>query len=220
MSVPLPKWAEGLGKPVQTSVPLPKWAEGLGTPVSELVTRELGKEIDLDSLDEEEIEDIQEYYEGSPKDIQWDFKHFKPSEFASKGNGQVKVSGRMVAALDSVREQLGLPIKITSGHRDEKHNKKVGGAKNSRHVEGDAVDINLADYDDQTRSILMRLLRKAGFTSFGSYSKSPNMLHADMRPSFAKWHYGRGGHPKWYQDGMQEGPMSLSELDPVDLKKV
>lgn len=43
--------------------------------------------------------------------------------------------------LQPAREQLGATIVITSGYRSEKVNKAVGGAKNSQHKEGKAVDI-------------------------------------------------------------------------------
>ena len=43
--------------------------------------------------------------------------------------------------LDPVRERYGKPIIVTSGYRSEKLNRAVGGAKNSQHVTGQAVDI-------------------------------------------------------------------------------
>lgn len=42
--------------------------------------------------------------------------------------------------LQPIRHALG-PIKITSGYRPEKLNKKVGGKHNSQHIIGEAVDI-------------------------------------------------------------------------------
>ena len=43
--------------------------------------------------------------------------------------------------LDKVREIYGKPIKVNSGFRSKLVNKKVGGASNSQHTKGEAVDI-------------------------------------------------------------------------------
>lgn len=43
--------------------------------------------------------------------------------------------------LDKVREVYGKPIKVNSGYRSKLVNKKVGGASNSQHTKGEAVDI-------------------------------------------------------------------------------
>lgn len=162
-----------------------------------------------DSIDTTESEDIPDFFEGDPKEIKgWDFTYFKPHEFASKGNGQVKISGKVVQGLDNVRSIVGHPIRITSGYRDEKHNHRIGGATKSQHVEGTAVDINLNGLDEEQRTSLMIELIKQGFTSFGSYTRSPNMLHADMRRGKAKWHHGKGSHPTWFTRALKEGGWS------------
>lgn len=207
-----PKWLEAY--PVAQNKK-PEWLSAY--PTSEISVESGDKQWDsLDSfldaqealdVDVAEQEDLVGFYEGKPSEISWDFKHFKPSEFASKGNGQVKVAAHMVASLDSVREQFGKPIKVTSGYRDKGHNHKVGGAKNSRHMHGDAVDINIASYSEEERTLLMQLLRQEGFTAFGSYTNSPNMLHADKRGYNAKWHHGRGGHPEWFKRGLVGEPV-------------
>ena len=47
--------------------------------------------------------------------------------------------------LQPVRSQYGNAIKVTSGFRNERLNKIVGGAKNSQHVKGEAADIVCQD---------------------------------------------------------------------------
>lgn len=150
-------------------------------------------------------------YLGRPEDItDWQGRFFHPQEFASRGNGEVNVEARMVRTLDSVRSEFGYPITITSGYRDPAHNAMVGGATNSQHMHGIAVDIDLGNMDSDTRYILMMLLIRHGFTSFGSYSRHPDMLHADMRERAATWHHGAGRHPEWFlralsDSGWQQG---------------
>lgn len=103
----------------------------------------------------------QERFVGHPNEIKgWTAKYFQPREFASKGNGLVDVDVFLVARLDAVREELGLPIRITSGYRDPAHNAHVNGAKNSQHMHGMAVDIDISGYDSATRYRLLILLVK------------------------------------------------------------
>lgn len=47
--------------------------------------------------------------------------------------------------LDKAREQLGMPITVTSGYRSEKVNKAVGGVGASQHTKGEAVDLVCRD---------------------------------------------------------------------------
>lgn len=144
-------------------------------------------------------------YSGTPQSLQgWPYRHFTPWEFASKGNGMVVVKVRMVEALDRVRHRFGRPMIITSGYRDPAHNARVGGAPRSRHMVGDAVDLNLAGFSNAERQRLMSLLLEEGFTSFGSYGRSPTMLHADMRPHAAIWRHGGGDYPAWFRNALRD----------------
>ncbi len=72
-----------------------------------------------------------------------DIKHFKPVEFTCKCEGlcdhPVVISMALVAKLDKIREEIGTPMKINSGTRCERHNKKVGGKQRSAHMPKDQV---------------------------------------------------------------------------------
>lgn len=46
--------------------------------------------------------------------------------------------------LDPLREFIGEPIYVNSGYRCKELNDKVGGAKNSQHMKGEAVDITVS----------------------------------------------------------------------------
>ena len=78
-------------------------------------------------------------------------KWFKEKEFACKCCGQLpplareNVKALVSEVLDSVREKLGMPIVVNSGYRCEKHNKDVGGVKNSQHLKGEAADLICSD---------------------------------------------------------------------------
>lgn len=143
------------------------------------------------------------HYTGFPHQItDWTAEHFSPHEFASKGNGKVHVSRRMIDALDQVREAVGHPLRITSGYRDPQQNRRVGGARQSRHMVGDAVDIDITGLSDTQRYFLMWHLLAQGFTSFGSYEKS--FIHADMRPLARVWHHGAGTYPNWFLAALKD----------------
>ena len=78
-------------------------------------------------------------------------KWFKEKEFACRCCGQLpplareNVRALVSEVLDPVREKLGMPIVVNSGYRCEKHNKDVGGVKNSQHLRGEAADVTCAD---------------------------------------------------------------------------
>ena len=72
-----------------------------------------------------------------------DTKNFKVSEFACKcGCGKKDIDQRVMDMAQVIREALGVPVHINSGCRCEKHNKSVGGVKNSKHVLGKAADLS------------------------------------------------------------------------------
>jgi len=49
--------------------------------------------------------------------------------------------------LDPLRRYLKRPIRITSGYRSDKVNRKVHGSKNSRHMTGEAADFKIEGLD-------------------------------------------------------------------------
>ncbi|MEO0995488.1 MAG: D-Ala-D-Ala carboxypeptidase family metallohydrolase [Pseudomonadota bacterium] len=152
-----------------------------------------------------EAEAASGFYSGTAWYVRgWGSRYFLPAELASRGNNRVWVSKAMIAALDRVRAEVGHPIRILSGYRDPSHNRRIGGAPNSRHIVGDAADIDLSRYDEWARYALLWHLIDNGFTSFGTYGDRPNMLHADMRPRAAIWRHGGGLHPDWLRRALAE----------------
>lgn len=133
----------------------------------------------------------------------WQARHFTPGEFASKGDGRVRITANLLGSLDTVRHRLSKPTRILSGYRDPAHNARVGGARLSRHLISDAVDIDLRRYGAKDRYRLAWLLLEGGFTSFGTYGHIPFLLHADQRPKAAIWRYGGGDHPDWLRRALR-----------------
>ena len=71
-------------------------------------------------------------------------KHFKRSEFACKcGCGFDTIDTELLDILNDLRAHFDRPIVISSGCRCETHNEKEGGASNSQHLYGRAVDLRV-----------------------------------------------------------------------------
>lgn len=100
--------------------------------------------------------------------------HFKFKEFASQGNRWIKVSRELVRGLELYRELVGGPVRVVSAYRDPAHNTKVGGAKSSQHLHGNAVDLDPA----QGENAVKRLER---FSGIGIQKASGLVRHVDVR---------------------------------------
>ncbi len=79
--------------------------------------------------------------------------------------------------LDVARRTAGTSFRITSGVRCESHNDAVGGASNSSHVGGWAVDISTPD--SRSRSKMIKALREVGFNRMGI---ADTFIHVDIDP--------------------------------------
>jgi uncharacterized protein YcbK (DUF882 family) len=74
--------------------------------------------------------------------------NFSKSEFACKcgcgfGAKDGDVSAGLVVLLEKIRQDVGGPVRLTSGCRCEKHNRDVGGVDHSVHTLGEAADIQV-----------------------------------------------------------------------------
>lgn len=109
--------------------------------------------------------------------------HFSRSEFRCPHCGAGTVSPQLLAILESVRARAGgRPLSIVSGFRCVPHNTAVGGAKDSRHIHGDAADIpsNVVRIDGA---------RAAGAVGVG-LTKEGWVVHVDWRPGGpVQWTY-------------------------------
>ena len=72
-----------------------------------------------------------------------DTKNFNVSEFTCKcGCGYNIIDQRVIDMCQIIRDALGVPVRVNSGCRCEKHNKAVGGTKGSFHTKGKAADLS------------------------------------------------------------------------------
>lgn len=105
----------------------------------------------------------------------WDgLKHFSPQEFYCSCCGREAMQDEFIQRLEKAREIAGVPFRINSGFRCEKHNRFVGGVAESSHTLGLAADI--ACTEGGSRENIVRGLISAGFTRIGI---AKTFIHAD-----------------------------------------
>ena len=80
-----------------------------------------------------------------PKET-WCWPNFSPAEIACRGTGSILIDEAALDRLQTLRSRLGKPLIVNSAYRSPEHNRRVGGAKHSKHLEGAAFDPNRAIY--------------------------------------------------------------------------
>lgn len=84
---------------------------------------------------------------------------------------------------------------ITNCHRHPRYNEKVGGASQSRHIQGEAIDIRVGDIDKNgiyqkgDKEIVLNLLENKIIKSKGGIGRYPGTraVHFDVRGYRARW---------------------------------
>lgn len=83
----------------------------------------------------------------------------------------------VAAQVQKVRDHFGKPLIISSGYRSEKLNSAIGGARNSQHTKGEAIDIQSTN----------------GYTNADIFNYIKNNLDFDQ----LIWEYGTRKEPEW-----------------------
>lgn len=119
----------------------------------------------------------------------WVFEYFSPSEFTCRCEGFCEhedvVDRLLVAGLDTLRENLGVPLLVNSGHRCTEHNRNVGGSPTSRHLYGVAADIRLPL--DMSSEELAREAEKIEAFEVGGIGLYNTFVHLDVRGRRVRW---------------------------------
>lgn len=114
---------------------------------------------------------------------------------------------------------------MISGVRSAQHNAAVRGASKSKHLSGDAVDIDTSTWSDAEKTAALEAAGSANIKGIGIYDKGRS-IHIDTRDSFTTW----GANPKnkfagvpidkqpgWAQKTLTDirdaGPYSLKPLN-------
>lgn len=121
-------------------------------------------------------------------------EHFYLDEFACK-DGTKYPAEWVEDRLKPLCEQLefirayfgGRPIHILSAFRTVVHNRKVGGAKLSRHLSGIAVDFRIKNYKPRIVAQTLRTLADSGKILDGGIGDYSTFTHYDIRKTKARW---------------------------------
>lgn len=95
----------------------------------------------------------------------WRWPNFSPAEIACRGTGKLLVNEAALDALQALRKRLGKPLIILSAYRSPEHNRAVGGAKASKHMEGIAFDVAMANHDPESFEAAARAIGFKGLAS-------------------------------------------------------
>lgn len=125
-------------------------------------------------------------------------KHFRAHEVRFLGNSHYasgKAQGKnglppksirsrlvpVLRAADEARERLGVSVIILSAYRAPAYNAAIGGAKHSRHMECDALDLAAPKVSTAKLRAVLKQLRKEGYFTGGMGLKYPSFVHIDNR---------------------------------------
>jgi uncharacterized protein YcbK (DUF882 family) len=123
-----------------------------------------------------------------------------PTELASGDDPDSwkEMNPELLQKLEKLSALYGSKLRVTSGYRSPAHNASVGGASNSAHLRGYAVDIYTGSYENNIK--LGRLAKTLGFKRFGVGS---TFIHLDIDPNLtqnAVWTYNGISDPRATQD--------------------
>lgn len=91
---------------------------------------------------------------------------------------------RLVTALQALRDVVGHSIDVTSGVRCREHNRRVGGAPGSKHLEGIAADIRC---EELTPAELAKFAAAVPAFANGGIGIYKSWVHVDVRGKRARW---------------------------------
>ena len=122
-------------------------------------------------------------------------ENFRVREFASKdGADQIKIDTRLVVLLQKIRNKFGAAVTINSGYRTAAHNKAVGGATKSYHMQGMAADIVVRGVSPLRVAQYAEII---GATGIGWYEKQ-GFTHVDTRCGRYFWKNSGGNYRKTF----------------------
>lgn len=90
---------------------------------------------------------------------------------------------RIAELAQKARDQINEPFRITSWYRPPAINRRIGGASNSRHLYGDAIDFYVKGMSAKQLSQALEWWPGG----MGTYSNMPHILHLDARGYKARW---------------------------------
>ena len=124
-------------------------------------------------------------------------KNFQYKEFDCHGQGCCSttiIDEKLVGYIQQIRDHFGKPVIITSPYRCEVHNRRVGGATKSYHMQGKAADIVVQGVSSRE---VAKYAESIGILGIGLYETSADgyFTHIDTRTTKSFW-YGQSEQPR------------------------
>ena len=134
----------------------------------------------------------------SETEITDDFKEKNPDKFLENGDSKLiwlphtdsGVKSKLISILENTAVDVGYPLTITSGFRSQSYNDKVGGAKKSQHMLGNAVDIRMRNKTKKEILEFVEAVVGNGIRGIGLYFPARGggtFIHCDIRSGFNQW---------------------------------
>ena len=93
----------------------------------------------------------------------------------------------LVTNLQTLRDEIGIPLFISSGYRTKRYNKAVGGAKSSQHLLARAADLSTKQLNPlQLAAVIERLIKEKKMLE-GGVGVYRGFVHYDVRGIRARW---------------------------------
>lgn len=110
-------------------------------------------------------------------------KNFKTTEFDCRCSScsTTLINSDLVSHLQKIRNHFKKPVVINSGYRCASHNRRVGGARYSQHLFGNAADIVVKGVKPSEVAAYCETL---GVNGIGRYR---TFTHIDVRGYKARW---------------------------------
>lgn len=117
--------------------------------------------------------------------------NFNLEEFRSKDGAAFPITvvdniKKLAAALQAIRDEINIPIRITSGYRSPEHNRSIGGATNSTHLRGLGADIASSMPPAKLAAVIEKMIAEGKIPAGGLKAYS-GWVHYDIRGTNARW---------------------------------
>jgi uncharacterized protein YcbK (DUF882 family) len=118
----------------------------------------------------------------------WEFKCRDGTDVPEEYMANVQ---KLVENLQVLRDVIGKPIRVISGYRSPKYNRRIGGARRSQHMLAKAADIKIKGMDPKEVKTIIEDLIAQGKMHKGGIGLYKTFTHYDVRGRNARW-YGKG----------------------------
>jgi uncharacterized protein YcbK (DUF882 family) len=137
-------------------------------------------------------------------------KNFKSTEFDCHGKNCCSttiIDPKLVEYLQIIRDHFGKPITITSAYRCETHNRNIGGATRSYHVQGKAADIVVSGVASRE---VAKYAESIGILGIGLYETAADgfFTHIDTRTTKSFWYGQKEQYRSTFGGAQQTTPVN------------